>query len=133
TALRRRFDAAVEIGVAAFLAYEDRDDDEIATILENGGTAPWLARRLVTFLPVAFGRILLRGATLSNELVTGDRTSALTDDPVYLACTKRAARADREELRGIGLRSAETNALQAAHDTGVETALEDLTFSPVTL
>jgi len=53
---------AIELGVIAFLAHSEAGDGAVQDWLEALGVQPWLTARLVTWLPVAFGRRLLRGA-----------------------------------------------------------------------
>lgn len=56
----RVFDDAVEVGVAAFCAGEaPPGDDEVWERLTGAGVEPWLAERLLVFLPMAFTRRLL--------------------------------------------------------------------------
>jgi len=92
------------------------------------GIARWLADRLVSFLPLAFGRILLRGASLSDDFVNGDTTSRLSDEPVFAAAQERATRAIRVEVEAIGLRSWEMHAVNDALQAG--SRLEDLEGTP---
>jgi len=53
---------AIELGASCFLSLRGRDDDAIYDRLDALGVEPWLSSRLVVWLPVAFGRQLLRGA-----------------------------------------------------------------------
>lgn len=54
------FDAAVEVGVAAFCAGpEAPSDEDVRKRLTGTGVEPWLAERLLVFLPMAFTRRLL--------------------------------------------------------------------------
>jgi hypothetical protein len=63
-----RWTEAIELGVIAFLAHgEADDDDDVQDWLEALGVQPWLAAHLVTWLPVAFGRQLLRGARAATS------------------------------------------------------------------
>jgi hypothetical protein len=98
-------DAAIEVAVATFLARSHLEDDGLTGLLEEQGVEPWLAARLTTFLPVAFGRKLLRGVTLSPDLMEEGVTRPLEDDPVYLAALARAEEMTRDEAKAIGLRS----------------------------
>jgi hypothetical protein len=127
----RHFDAAIEVGLSVFLAAPTSTDAELERALEDRGVAPWLAQRVVLFLPVAFGRVLLEGAALSDELADGSVPRKLADDPVWRAASVRSARATREELEAVALRSAEVNAVDAALQRG--SRLEELVLSPVTI
>jgi hypothetical protein len=131
TATEHSFDAAIEVGIAMFREAPRASDDELVATLEARGVAPWLARRLIVFLPVAFGRMLLAGSTLSDDLDDGASVRKLASDPVYAAAAARAPYATREEIEAIGYRSAEIGAANDALNRGSK--LEDLVFSPVTL
>jgi hypothetical protein len=124
-------DAAIEAGVATFLAHRGEADGVVRASLEEAGVEAWLAQRLVAFLPIAFGRKLLSGASLSDELDEGGAVRPLAGEPVFAAALERAARAARAEVEAIGMRSAEVSAAGAALEAG--SRLEDLDFSPVAL
>ena len=123
-------DSAVEVGIATYLAHPQTDDDEIRAFLERAGVEEWLAARLVAFLPVALGRVVLTGATMADTLNDGVERP-LADEPVFGAAQERARRASRQEIEVIGLRSSEVHAVNAALQHG--SRLEDLVLSPVTL
>jgi len=126
------FDAAAEIGVAAFMAGDSAPSDEVVVAdLERGGVEPWLARRLNVFLPLAFGRRLLDGIAVSDTFVDDRGSHRLEDDPVYPWIAARAMQADRAEVERIGLRSSELSAVNQALQAGV--ALEGLGLGPVVL
>lgn len=126
------FDAAAEIGVAAFMAGDSAPSDEVVVAdLERGGVEPWLARRLSLFLPVAFGRRLLDGVEVSDTFVDEHGSHRLADDPVYPWLTERAMQASQAEAERIGLRSSEVNAVNQALHAG--SRLENLVLGPVAL
>jgi hypothetical protein len=126
------FDAAVVAGIAAFLQGESPPDDaDVYTTLTRRGVEPWLAERLLVFLPVAFGRVLLGAVTASADFVDGEVTRPLAGDPVFQAATARAATANRDEVRRIGLRSSEVTAVNEALNAG--SAAADLELLPLTL
>ncbi|HEX6686627.1 MAG TPA: DUF6348 family protein [Candidatus Limnocylindrales bacterium] len=126
------FDAAVEVGIAAFLAgQEPPSDDDIRADLRHGGVEPWLAERLILFLPLAFGRRLLPGVQLSGDFLDGPQPSTLTGDAVFRAASVRAQRANRAEVERIGLRSSEVDAVNNALNAG--SRLEDLVLGPAAL
>ncbi len=124
-------ESAIEIGVATCLAYPQASDDELRAHLERAGVEPWLAARLVTFLPLALGRVLLAGATVAQTLDEGEGERPLAGEPVFLAAETRARRASKQELEAIGLRSSEVQAVNTALHHG--SRLEDLVLSPVRL
>lgn len=119
------FEAAAEAGVHAFQA--GGEDEEIVQRLESQGVERWLARRLVTFLPIAFGRHLLRECAFEPDFVDGDVARPLESEPVYGFCLSRAERADRTEMERIALRSAAVNAANQLLSNGSQ--LSDLQFS----
>ena len=124
------FDAAVEVGVGAFLEGESPPADEaILASLEQAGVDDWLAVRLLIFLPLAFGRLLLPGAQLSDRFMDGNSERRLADDPVFVWASQRAARAIRHEAEWIGLRSSEVNAANKLLHAGDR--MEDLRFTTV--
>jgi hypothetical protein len=125
------FEAAVEVGIAAFLVFREAQDDEVQAALEKTGVEPWLAQRLVVYLPVAFGRRLLTGATLSDLVDDGGTLRPLADDPVYVAAQERVERAVREEVSVISVRSSEVSAANQALRAGSK--VEDMVFSPLAL
>jgi hypothetical protein len=126
------FDAAAEIGVAAFMAGDSAPSDEVVVAdLERGGIEPWLARRLNVLLPIAFGRRLLDGIEVSDTFVDELGSHRLADDPVYPWLAERAMQASQAEAERIGLRSAEVNAVNQALHAGSRP--ENLSLGPVAL
>jgi hypothetical protein len=128
---------AIELGIIAFLAHDEADDDVIQNWLEALGVQPWLATRLVTWLPIAFGRKLLHGARFPDVYDHAGGSSRLGDDPIYVAATQRAARMTREEADAIAFRSAEVNAVNAwlQHESahGRERRIEEMDASALAL
>ncbi|WP_433580010.1 DUF6348 family protein [Nocardia brasiliensis] len=123
------FDGAVEVGIQAFLhGDEGQDDASIVSRLESQGVAAWLAERLVVFLPVAFGRYVLRESTLDPNFVDGSVTRPLDSGPVYRSAWARAQTAGPAEMRRIALRSAAVNAATKLLNDGT-TSLSDLAFT----
>lgn len=125
------FDAAVSAGIAAFLTDSGREDEDLIAVLRAQGVADWLAARLVAYLPIAFGRFILKDCTLDPNIVDGDVVRPLDADPVYRAASARAQAPSREELERIGLRSAEVNAANNALNGGSK--LEHLAFTATRL
>jgi hypothetical protein len=126
------FDAAVEAGIAAFLAGDEPPSDaDVAQTLTGQGVEPWLVRRLVVFLPLAFGRRLLQDVTFDATFLDGPVTRPLADEPVFTMAIARAAVAHRGEVERIALRSSEFNAVNQALYGGSK--LSDLVLGPVAL
>ncbi|MBE1534690.1 DUF6348 family protein [Actinomadura algeriensis] len=126
------FGDAVEVGIAAFCAgAEPPDDDEVWERLTGAGVEPWLAERLLIFLPMAFTRRLLPDVSFSDELTTPGGTVSLAAEPVFAAALARARRADRGEIERVAPRSAEFNAVNRLLNSG--SRLSDLMLVPVTL
>jgi hypothetical protein len=124
------FDAAVEVGVGAFLEGESPPADEaVLASLEQAGVDDWLAVRLLVFLPLAFGRRLLPGAQLSDFFIDGSGEYRLADEPVFAWASQRAAEAVRPEVERVGLRSSEVNAANQALKAGDR--MEDMRAGPV--
>ncbi|RFS82658.1 hypothetical protein D0T12_24705 [Actinomadura spongiicola] len=119
------FDGAVEAGVAAFCAgAEPPGDQEVWRRLTGAGVEPWLADRLLVFLPMAYTRRLLPNVAFHDVLVTPSGRVDLRDEPVFLAALARAQQADRGEIERIALRSSEFNAINNALNAGEK--LEEL-------
>lgn len=114
------YDAAVEVGIAVALAHPQASDRDLVEALLATGVEPGLAERLALWLPLAFGRVLLDGVTIP--------ASPLDEDPVFVAASRRARRANRAEVERLGLRSAEVLAVNAALCDGAQ--LNDLVLSP---
>jgi hypothetical protein len=126
------FDAAVAAGIAAFLAGDEPPgDDEVERTLTEQGVAPWLARRLLVFLPLAFGRRLLHDVAFDETFLDGRDARPLASEPVFVAAVERAAIANRVEVERIALRSSELNAVNQALYAGSE--LADLVIGPPAL
>lgn len=102
---------AIELGIACFLAAPTSSDEALVARLEALGVAPWLARRLVIWLPIAFGRTLFPEVAFGGEYVMAGERLRFDDDPVWSAIQVRAPHATRDELQAIALRSAEVKAI----------------------
>ncbi|MFI0406796.1 DUF6348 family protein [Actinomadura sp. 3N508] len=117
------FDAAVEAGVAAFCAgAEPPSDGEVRDRLTGAGVEPWLAERLLLFLPMAFTRRLLREVAYPDEVEAPGGRVDLRAEPVFVAALARAERADRGEIERIAVRSAEFNAINSSLGDGARLA-----------
>jgi hypothetical protein len=124
------FDEAVVVGVAAFHeGTEPPEDDEVRARLRAAGMHDWLAERLITFLPLAFGRRVLPGVALAGTFNDGGTVRPLASEPVFLAAAAAAEVADRDDIERIGLRSAEVHVVNEALHAGSRMA--DLSVGPV--
>ncbi|MFI7130852.1 DUF6348 family protein [Nonomuraea sp. NPDC050153] len=125
-------DAAVEVGIAAFCAGEQPPgDEEVWERLTGAGVEPWLAERLLIFLPMAYTRRLLPDVSYPDGLTTPGGRVSLSAEPVFMAALSRAQRAGRDEVRRIAMRSGEFNAINNALHAGSQ--LSDLMLSETTL
>jgi hypothetical protein len=126
------FDDAVEVGVAAFCAgAEPPGDDEVWNRLTGAGVEPWLAERLLLFLPMAFTRRLLPEVSFSDAVAAPGGRVGLPDEPVFVAALARAQRAERGEIERVALRSSEFNAVNNALHAG--SAMSDLVIGDTAL
>jgi hypothetical protein len=115
------FDAAVEVGIAAFCAgAEPPSDGEVWDRLTGAGVEPWLAERLLLFLPMAFTRRLLPDVPFTDEVVAPSGRMSLSAEPVFVAALARAQQAGRDEIERIALRSGEFNAINNALNAGAQ-------------
>ncbi|MEV0999794.1 DUF6348 family protein [Nonomuraea sp. NPDC050202] len=120
-----RYDAAVEVGIAAFCGGEEApSDEEVWQRLVDAGVEPWLAERLLIFLPMAYTRRLLPDLSYPDGVATPSGRVSLPAEPVFVAALDRAQRAGRGEIERIALRSAEFNAINNALNAGSQ--LHDL-------
>jgi len=122
----------IEWAIAAFMSNPEADDTALIDLLVPGFPRGH-ATRAVTFLPIAFGRRILRelGTAAPDTFLLDGHERPFASEPLYGLAEARAALAGREEIGRIGLRSAEVNAvnnaLQAGHDAG------ELVLSPPVL
>jgi hypothetical protein len=127
----RSFAAAVEVGIAAFCAGEEPpDNDEIWDRLTEKGVEPWLAERLLVFLPMAYTRYWWSQVSFSDELAAPGGQLTLSSEPVFVAALARA-RHGRAELERIAPYSAEFKGITQALNAGAE--LSDLVAGELAL
>ncbi|WUI02408.1 DUF6348 family protein [Spirillospora sp. NBC_00431] len=113
------YDVAVEVGVAAFReGAEPPSDTQVWERLTGAGVEPWLAGRLLIFLPMAYTRRLLPDVSFQDEVIAPGGRVRLPDEPVFTAALARAQRAGRDEIQRVALRSAEFNAVNNALNAG---------------
>ncbi|MGH3376910.1 MAG: hypothetical protein ACRDP6_19450 [Actinoallomurus sp.] len=131
------FDAAVEVGIAAFCAGEEPPGDEdVWERLTGAGVESWLAERLLIFLPMAYTRRLLPDVSYPDGLVGPGGRVSLAAEPVFVAASDRAQRAGRDEVGRdevgrIAVRSSEFDVINKALHAGTE--LSDLMIGETTL
>ncbi|MFG2091499.1 DUF6348 family protein [Spirillospora sp. NPDC048824] len=126
------FDAAVEVGIAAFCAgAEPPGDDEVWGRLTGAGVEPWLAERLLIFLPMAFTRRLLPDVAFPDAVVAPGGRVSLPAEAVFVAALARAQQAGRGEIERVALRSSEIKAINNALSAGSE--LSDLELGETAL
>jgi hypothetical protein len=126
------FDAAVEVGVAAFCAgQEPPNDDEVWERLTGAGVEPLLAERLLIFLPMAYTRRLLPDVSYQDRLVTPGGMVNLSAERVFVAAAGRAQQASRAEVGRIAVRSSEFNAINKLLNDGSK--LPDIRLTEVAL
>ncbi|MFE9103895.1 DUF6348 family protein [Actinomadura geliboluensis] len=126
------FESAVEVGIAAFCAgAEPPSDDEVRERLTGAGVEPWLAERLLVFLPMAFTRRLLPDVSYTDAVTAPGGQIRLADEPVFTAAFARAQQADRGEIERVALRSAEFNVINQALNDGAQ--MSDLALGEVRL
>ncbi|WIM94148.1 DUF6348 family protein [Actinoplanes oblitus] len=126
------FDEAVLVGVTAFCAGAAAPPgEEIRENLLGGGVEPWLAERLLVFLPIAFGRRMLGGVTVDATFVDGGTTRQLAGDPVFAAAARIAQLAGQAETARIAGYSHEVAAVSQALQGGAK--VEEMTLGPITL
>lgn len=126
------FDAAVEVGIAAFCAGEEPPiDEDVWGRLTEAGVEPWLAERLLIFLPMAYTRRLLPDVSYPDGLVAPGGRVSLSAEPVFVAALGRAQRAGRGEVERIAVRSSEFNAINNLLHAGSK--LSDLMLSEAAL
>lgn len=105
---------AIELGIATFLSHPREPDEVLRQTLDRLGVEPWLASRLLLWLPVAFGRAALGEVTFSDAYTVEDAPGTellASDDPIYAAAAERAKTMSRDEARVIAARSAELTAV----------------------
>ena len=138
-------DAIIQLAKLA-QAHPYLDDEGLVEVLCRQGVNPLSARRLVAFVPIAFGRALLepmgvivdpnfethphgpQGLVKSPRSVT---SRPLASVPEYVAARSMATTLKRTPgFRQLAARGAEVNAAESAMRQGA-TADEDLHFTPV--
>ncbi|KAA8883739.1 hypothetical protein F3087_37365 [Nocardia colli] len=113
------FDAAVEVGIAAFCAGDEPpSDDEVWDRLIETGVAPWLAERLLILLPMAYGRRWVSDIAYSDVLAAPGGRVNLSEEPVFVAAVRRAQQGDRHEFDRIAPRSSEFKVINDALRAG---------------
>ncbi|GAA4547953.1 DUF6348 family protein [Amycolatopsis samaneae] len=128
----RGYETAVEAGIAAFCAGEEPPGDEqVWERLTAAGVEPWLAERLLVFLPMAYARRLLSDVSFADTVLSPGEEKRLTAEPVFVAALERARQGDRGEIERIAFRGSEFAAITNALNAGSK--LADLRLGPPTL
>ena len=105
--------------IAAYMSNPEASDADVAELLAGHGVPRGIATRAVAFLPLAFGRRLLRGlVAIPDSFIVGGREQPLASEPLYALAEARAEGAGRESIERIGLRSAEFSAVNQALNAG---------------
>ncbi|MER7860296.1 DUF6348 family protein [Amycolatopsis japonica] len=116
-------DAALEIGIAAFCAGEEPPSDDVFwELLTGAGVEPWLAERLLVFLPMAYVRRLLPDVTYPDTVRDSRGQVFLAQEPVFVAAYERAQYATRAEFERIALRSSTFAVINEALNAGSQLA-----------
>ncbi len=117
---------AVKIAAPLFHTQKSLEDEDLVNILMEVGFPLLLARRIVVFMPLAFGRIMLKELNVNvrdeyeyfqkKGVFTDKKRRKLVDEPVYRESLKLAAKMAGKETTGqtflaIAFRSAEVNAV----------------------
>jgi hypothetical protein len=99
--------------------------------LTGAGVEPWLAERLLIFLPMAYTRRLLPDVSYQDRLVTPGGMVNLSAERVFVAAAGRAQQASRAEVGRIAVRSSEFNAINKLLNDGSK--LPDIRLTEVAL
>jgi hypothetical protein len=99
--------------------------------LTASGVEPWLAERLLIFLPMAYTRRLLPDVVYPDALVAPGGRVSLHTEPLFTAALARAQLAGRGEIERIATRSSEFNAINNALNAG--SRLSDLRLGETAL
>jgi hypothetical protein len=117
----------LEWAIAGYMSNPEADDEEVAGLVA-GGFPRGLASRAVVFLPLAFGRRLLRGLIkLPETFVADGHERPLASEPLFVRAERLAAEAGRESIQRIGLHSAE---IRVVNQLNADVKLEDAVLAP---
>ena len=127
--------------VSVFRKRTDADDQEIWRVLKAEGVEPQIAARLVEFVPLAYGRLLLAnsGARFSNffqrHLPDGGisepfpfDSDPLWNEILFLAKDDVSSGISKDEFLAVAARSAEIHAANQLLQAGSK--LNNLVFTP---
>lgn len=116
-------DAALEVGIAAFCAGEEPPSDDVFwERLTGAGVEPWLAERLLVFLPMAYVRRLLPDVTYPDAVRDSRGQVFLAQEPVFVAAFDRAQYANRAEFERLAFRSSTFAVINEALNAGSQLA-----------
>ncbi len=135
---------AVKKAAPLFLTHKNLEDEDLVNALTEIGFPILLARRIVVFMPIAFGRIMLNelNVNLTDEyeyfqkkgIFTDKKQRKLVDEPVYKESLKLAAELAGKETTGqivlaTAFRSAEVKVVNQLELQGVNP--EDVVLTPM--
>jgi hypothetical protein len=125
---------AINKALPILLQYKNLEDEDLVNVLVENDFSAALSRKLVLFMPIAFGRVFLSKlkVNVSDEyecyqkkgIFTDKQRRKLINEPVYKESLKIAAQMAGKETTGqtfltIAFRSAEVNAVNQMELQGV--------------
>ena len=117
--------------IGLFVENAGKEDSELIAHLIHQGVAERIAERLVAFLPLAFGRVVIENTarvTFSDKFevyATGEEKT-LSQEPVYSEAFRlardiyRSGQIPREQFLAVANRSAELGAVTKALSDGAD-------------
>ena len=109
---------AIDLGVAVLHHLGAEHDAAIGDALEAIGVEPWLARRLVTWIPAASAQQVLSGMTHLDGYSDGaGSTRRMSEDPIFRAARGYAREVGAARALGMAERSASMNAVRTGNET----------------
>lgn len=137
----------VATAVELFRKHQDLEELDLLKILVDNGIPIDISRRLIEFMPTAYGRVFLGNSDVNfteyYERIDVESGKAkviekrkLTDNPIYVEAFKFAQEEvnydyDKDDFWAIAGRSAEMQAINNLLNQGSN--LEDITFTPLGL
>ena len=133
---------AIKIALPVFAEHKNSDWEVLENALINAGISPFLTKKLLEFMPLAFGRVFLDGMGIQfddyyvrfDPQTERKKEMKLRDEPVYAESFWAASQivtrqAAGEAFHAVAFRSSELHAINDALNTGSKP--EDLvTASP---
>lgn len=114
-----------------FVGKTGMDDGDLVDLLHGNGLAREESERLVAFLPIAFGRVVIAhigkvSFTTDYRVKETGKTYSLSDEPIFVEALKLAAEGyhsglfSRESFTAVALRSPELDAVNKALNDGTD-------------